>query len=112
MPERYWTKSALHCLFTQTIDLSRAGHASRSRCPPSQKQTTVHRGTDMSHFGFKSRALTTASILALSALPALAQGNADVETVVVTGSQIQMKGFTAPTPVTTVDQKDLQLKAV
>ncbi|MEI9992665.1 MAG: TonB-dependent receptor [Rhizomicrobium sp.] len=49
---------------------------------------------------------------AASAQDASAAPAPDVETVVVTGSQIQRSGFEAPTPMTTVSEKELQLKAV
>ncbi len=66
----------------------------------------------------KSRALARTSLLALTAtlLASVAQAqtaNSDtaVEAVVVTGSLIARPGYTAPTPVTAVNAKDLEAAA-
>jgi outer membrane receptor protein involved in Fe transport len=40
------------------------------------------------------------------------QGQADTETIVVTGSRIARSGFTAPTPVTVVGQERLQVRGI
>jgi iron complex outermembrane recepter protein len=59
-------------------------------------------------------ALTMSSgiFLAKGAYAQDSSGSSDVEQVVVTGSRIETRGFTSPTPSTTLSPEDLQVKGI
>src|ERR1700743_31742 len=62
---------------------------------------------------FKSHVLATASGVALLvSLQAAHAQTAGVEQVTVTGSRISTPGYEAPTPITQISEKDLQIKAI
>src|SRR6185437_15529640 len=65
-------------------------------------------------FGYRTRLLSAASVLAVAAgiYTTAAQAQEDTtETVVVTSTRVQRAGYSAPTPETSLNTQDLQQQA-